>query len=177
MNHEYLSGVLITESKTDPVDGHEFSEGERMRHSRLGIITELAELIDVYKKHIYYGKPLDIVHVAEECGDLFWYLGLGFNVCDIIAANPEMDLLPSDNVVGILEIAMHSVTDTTADFELRLHFVYRSVLTVVRLLGLDYQEILDKNLAKLRKRYGDSFDADRAINRNLEAEREVLKDA
>ena len=170
MKNDYLSGVLITESKVDPVDGHEFTEGERLRHSRLGVITELGELIDIWKKHIYYGKDISETHLIEEVGDLFWYVGLGFNVYGIIAANPEMDLINAPNAVVVLEKAMFVVTDDSIDFEDRLQFVYRAAVTVVRMQGLDYDAILDKNLTKLRKRYGDSFDADRAINRDTAAE-------
>jgi NTP pyrophosphatase (non-canonical NTP hydrolase) len=175
MEADYLNGVLITESKVDPVDGHEFSEEERLLHSRLGVITELGELIDIYKKHIYYGKPLDLVHVGEEIGDCFWYIGLGFNVCGIIAANPKQDVpVHGTDMVAMLELGMHIFTNPEIAYEDRLQYIFKTMLIIIKVTGLDYQEILDKNLAKLRKRYGDSFDADRAINRNLEAEREVL---
>lgn len=177
MEADYLNGVLITESKENPESGLPFSEGERMRHSRMGIITELGELIDIYKKHIYYGKPLDEAHIIEEYGDAFWYVGLGFNVCEIIAANPDMDLIPIDCEAILLETAMHIVTDGTADYEDRLQFVYRALVTCIKLSGLDYQSILDKNLVKLRKRYGDSFDADRAVNRNTAAEYAAMKES
>ena len=30
--------------------------------------------MDQLKKHIFYGKELDLTNITEECGDLFWYL-------------------------------------------------------------------------------------------------------
>ena len=42
-------------------------------HGAIGICTEGGELLDAYKKHIYYGKPLDESNVLEEVGDIFWY--------------------------------------------------------------------------------------------------------
>jgi hypothetical protein len=36
-------------------------------------------------------------------------------------------------------------------------------------------DILDKNIQKLRARYGDKFSSDRAINRDLETERTILE--
>lgn len=42
-------------------------------------------------------------------------------------------------------------------------------------LDLDPHEILDINIAKLRRRYPDKFTKDRALNRDLVAEREILE--
>jgi NTP pyrophosphatase (non-canonical NTP hydrolase) len=36
-------------------------------------------------------------------------------------------------------------------------------------------EALERNIAKLRARYGDKFDADKALNRDLAAERKALE--
>lgn len=38
-----------------------------------GMMTELGELVDSYKKHYAYGKELDMVNVMEEMGDIMWY--------------------------------------------------------------------------------------------------------
>jgi len=48
----------------------------RLEHALKGIVTEAGELMDQLKKHIVYGKELDLVNLAEECGDVFWYLAL-----------------------------------------------------------------------------------------------------
>lgn len=176
MQAEYLNGVLITESKVDPVDSSTFNKVMRLQHSRMGIITELGELIDIYKKATYYGKEIKTPHVIEELGDLFWYVGLGFNVLGIIAANPEMKPIANDSVLSTLEVAMHTVTNREMEYEDRLHFVYRAAITVVRMQGLNYQEILDKNFIKLRARYGESFDADHAVNRNTAAEQAAVQE-
>lgn len=51
----------------------------RLLHCALGLSTEAGEFNDVIKKHIFYGKELDIVNLKEEAGDLLWYLCL---LCD-----------------------------------------------------------------------------------------------
>jgi NTP pyrophosphatase (non-canonical NTP hydrolase) len=45
-------------------------------HAIMGVVTEAGELQDQLKKHLIYGKPLDIVNLKEEDGDLRWYLAL-----------------------------------------------------------------------------------------------------
>jgi NTP pyrophosphatase (non-canonical NTP hydrolase) len=49
-------------------------------HMLLGISTELGEIQDVFKKHIAYGKNLDLVNIKEEVGDLMWYVA---NFCTL----------------------------------------------------------------------------------------------
>lgn len=45
-------------------------------HGAIGLATESGEILDVMKKHIYYGKPIDTVNLAEEIGDVLWYVSL-----------------------------------------------------------------------------------------------------
>lgn len=52
----------------------------RILHAIIGLSTEVGELEDALKKHIFYGKELDEVNLMEECGDLFWYLAILHNV-------------------------------------------------------------------------------------------------
>lgn len=49
-------------------------------HMILGMQTESAEIADVYKKNIAYGKDLDLVNVKEEIGDLMFYI---VNLCTL----------------------------------------------------------------------------------------------
>ena len=43
-------------------------------HMAIGLATEAGELLDAYKKHIFYGRELDKRNVKEEIGDIIWYL-------------------------------------------------------------------------------------------------------
>lgn len=45
-----------------------------MIHAILGISGECGELLDAVKKHVIYGKPLDLENMREEMGDLHFYL-------------------------------------------------------------------------------------------------------
>jgi NTP pyrophosphatase (non-canonical NTP hydrolase) len=91
-------------------------------HCAIGASTEAGELLDAFKKHIYYKKELDVVNVGEEIADIQWYL---FNLC--------------------------------------------------RLLNLDMEQLLEANIAKLKARYGDKFSTERATNRDLDSERNILE--
>lgn len=45
----------------------------RLLHAAMGMATEAGEFLDQMKRHIYYGRPLDLVNVIEEVGDSTWY--------------------------------------------------------------------------------------------------------
>jgi len=60
------------------------SEQEDIQHMLFGMMTELGELVDSYKKHYAYGKPLDMVNVMEEMGDIMWYWA---GMCTITGIN------------------------------------------------------------------------------------------
>lgn len=51
----------------------------RLLHGTMGAATEAAEALDMMKKHIFYGKEIDLVNLKEEIGDLFWYAAI---LCD-----------------------------------------------------------------------------------------------
>ena len=42
-------------------------------------------------------------------------------------------------------------------------------------LDFDFNEVMEKNIEKLKARYGDKFSSERAITRNLEQERSTLE--
>jgi NTP pyrophosphatase (non-canonical NTP hydrolase) len=96
-------------------------------HAAIGISTEAAEVLDMLKKHIYYGKDLDLVNIEEELGDSNWYQSL----------------------------MIHSMR--------------------LKKYSTSWEQIWEKNIAKLEQRYGQKFCSDSAINRDLKAERTILE--
>lgn len=49
------------------------------------------------------------------------------------------------------------------------------IINLCTVLGFDLEKILDKNIAKLKTRYPNKFEADKALNRNLTSERSILE--
>ena len=96
-------------------------------HAAIGMSTESGEILDMVKKHIFYGADLDLVNLEEELGDSNFYQSL----------------------------AIHAA---------RMKDYYTS-----------WEQICDKNIEKLRARYGDKFSEDAALNRDLNKEREILE--
>ncbi len=49
-------------------------------HFILGMLTEIGELADPFKKNFAYGKDIDWINVKEELFDLIWYIA---NFCRV----------------------------------------------------------------------------------------------
>ena len=81
-------------------------------NSVMGLCGESGEAIDIVKKWLAQGHPLDREHLAKELGDVAWYLA-----------------------------------------------------ETAYILGYPLEEILQKNLEKLSKRYPDGFSPERSLAR------------
>lgn len=58
----------------------------------LGLAGESGEVVDLVKKHLFHGHPLDTEHLAKEVGDVAWYVavtayGLGYDLETIFRMN------------------------------------------------------------------------------------------
>lgn len=73
MDYENLSER--TEKKFP--EGKQLSQEQmELLHAAIGISTESGEILDAFKKHLIYDKELDMINVAEELGDIFWYCAI-----------------------------------------------------------------------------------------------------
>ena len=67
-------------------------KSDKMEEALFGLAGEVGELCDHYKKHMHQGHDLDYNHMAEEAGDVLWYLAeiadaLGLTLEDIARRN------------------------------------------------------------------------------------------
>ena len=58
----------------------------------LGLSGEIGEVADILKKHLFQGHNLDKSHMAEELGDVCWYLAItsnaiGYDLSEIMKMN------------------------------------------------------------------------------------------
>ena len=83
--NEYQKLAMTTLNK-------ELNERDVLINGVMGLCGESGEAIDIVKKHLAQGHELDKAHLAEELGDIAWYLAevdtvLGYDLEDILQAN------------------------------------------------------------------------------------------
>lgn len=148
-------------------------------HAKVGIVGEIGELCDAFKKHYVYGKPLDLVNLKEELGDTFWSLvflcslqgrklgnwGATWNApANREEAWPRHAILVMSHEAGAIAMyGRQSITLQAMLEQLCWHF------------DMSISDVLETNIAKLAARYGDKYSDYAALNRDLTAERAVLE--
>lgn len=70
----------------------ELSEKDVLINGVMGLCGESGEAIDLVKKHLAQGHPLDSEKLAKELGDIAWYLAetahaIGYSLEDILKMN------------------------------------------------------------------------------------------
>jgi len=181
---QYKNDAIRTESKIDEV-----IVNPTMLINVLALYISAGQMLDQVKKHIFYRKdynPDEFNHA---------WLTIRDAVEDIAGAPLSGDL--HEETFDIDPRVFHSIigiaTESTELCEALYDVLLRKgELDVVNLLeengdihwyqaimmdalGGDWEGIFNTNIEKLRARYPDKFTSDKAINRDLEAEREILE--
>ena len=138
--------------------------GDNLLHSALGMVTEIAELA---------GAP-DEANAHEEMGDVMWYVAVGcdhFGVTlkEAIEAAPESDRdglsIMGDYVNHVKRQVFYGKPVPSSQMVALLGEMAVGIQEAAEDFGFDFEEILEENIAKLRKRFPEKFTQDRAINR------------
>lgn len=91
--NEYQKEALRTEQpKNKPVYVVESASRRRLLNGLMGLNGEAGEAIEIFKKYLFQGHPLNREHLAMELGDVAWYLAvsadaLGYTLEDIFQMN------------------------------------------------------------------------------------------
>jgi NTP pyrophosphatase (non-canonical NTP hydrolase) len=168
-------------------------EGANERHMNLGVITEVGEALDIFKKSLAYKKPMDLVNLGEELADMAWYI---VNKCRfegiIIDDTFDEVLIETKELVDTKMFTQEGLpAELKAEAVLTLILVpycapvntlFSAPIIQLAMLshiaswfGLDFFQCLTNNIEKLKVRYPEKFTNETAQNRDLKAERIELE--
>ena len=175
---QFVTDSTRTESVIDSVHVN-----EQLLTGIVQCMIRLGNVLDQIKKHTFYDKPIDNtetqyhlaiaadtlntlkdLQVTEQKQTLPVNPRIFHGVLGIVTEGVElleaMDLYSSMDNVNVLE----EVGDV---------FWYCSILSDE--LGVPLEDIMDTVIAKLKQRFPDKFNTERAVTRELTAEREILE--
>jgi len=183
---------FVEYEKLAQVTNGKYSAERDIQHAAYGIVTEVGELFDAYKRHLFYGTELDLVNLMEEIGDVYWYVA-------IMARALELDLAELDNIeiekyLDTLNVTLkveHSLSSlicqadtlfsimatvsSPGELEEHLYRLVEELVCFATVHGLQPANCRKANIAKLQKRYPDKFSGEAAVNRDTALERRELE--
>ena len=161
------------------------SKEKNVLHMHMGIITEVGELADAYKKKFAYGKPLDLINVSEEWADVMWYIACLQHITDsftLLPLNPINataptweDLFRNDNEEMLVSVRAVNAFSYSLYGKRGFNYFLNFWMYVGDRLGIDKMQALTNNINKLHFRYKGKFDEYLAQNRDLDTERKILQ--
>ena len=148
-----------------------------------------ATLLDLYKKNIYYSKPIN---------EDKWFNAL--NKIHTMSHNLRQQQPNQGSKVDALDIdsrILHAIVGIATESGELMEAVHNKLSVQTPLdnvnlqeevgdlnwyeailideLGADWDEIRERNIAKLKARYPDKFSSESAINRDVKVERKILE--
>lgn len=195
----YIDNATRTESLI-----HSVEFGTVSLHALMGACIVSAELIDMAKKNIFYGKQID----ADKWSVFSTTLMMLGAMLDEMRTREHVlkddedglaalkDCLPNISLNNLNPRLLHAAIGLTTESAEILKAIssqfegagldainvaeeigdlewYKAI--ALDELGADEAQIRERNIAKLKARFPNKFEASRAINRDLDAERSILE--
>lgn len=153
-----------------------------LAHMVIGIHSEHNELMDAYDNN-------DINNINEERADIWWYL---VNYCTFRGYKLDniFNLLAKDMEEGV-EYKVEEYWSSKLQDLVKKYIAYNKPIDVDKEIEIltrlveslkfafdsreELEDVLEKNINKLKIRFPEGFTEEKALNRNLEAEKETLK--
>lgn len=159
-----------------------------LSHMVHGLNSEIKELIDCVGTQLKVASRVDLVNLEEELGDIYWYAANYTNIREIPLPE-ELDLqdLLEEQCLDHLIDSVGKLTDIVKRFVAynkdidrakeidAIYGVCQGLKLFEEAYGLDGNRIRSKNINKLIARYPEKFTEEKALNRDLDAERKELE--
>lgn len=182
MNYnEYMQIVIESEKGS-------LTKYPKVLHAIMGMNGEAGECVDILKKHIFQGHPLNKEHLLNELGDVCWYTMLLIMELDIYPEfifeydggltheDWDVDIKQDGGLGYILDLNKYCGLTVGIYKHYKNNLPKVAALTIIRrvvyslrmaanLFDLTLEDIFDINYEKIKKRYPDGFSTDMSVNR------------
>lgn len=155
------------------------TQRERLELCALGMVGEVGEVVERFKKQLYHGKEEDDAKLVAELGDVLWYIACGRAVWTEFAGREEFiapwmfgheDIhwslrgIAEPNIVALrLASAVARAADAmavTREYMVVGHLLSVAFLAWKRLvfeLDMRPRDVAERNIEKLRARWPEQF--------------------
>lgn len=164
-------------------------------HGVFGIAGEISEIHEAFDDVFYDDRHVDLVNLQEEMGDICWYIA---NLSNALGYTPSWEYYPNkgdgkpDYASFLIKVnklskisgkmvdsckrkVYYGVEIDEESFKTHIDSIIKVVCQACENLTTTLENVQEKNVNKLRERYGDKFSEKSATERNLDKEREILE--
>ena len=139
-------------------------------------------LVDTIKKALFYGKPYQapqrLINAAASMPEALAKKGFNFNAVPVDIQHSVLGIFSEAaelmQAVGVAAVDGEELDLVNLDEEMGDLLWYLAIYCQAR--ETTFENLMAKNIAKLRTRFPDRFTTGEALNRDLDAEREALTD-
>lgn len=179
---QYVQDAIRTESRIESIQ----TDTVELLHIMRAYVA-VGNMLDDMKKNIFYGKAVNPQKWRQNKLDAIQHLADCSQLSTIPTDKLDVDSRLFHAIIGMatesteLVEAIIKAVDTNADIdhvnvqeELGDLNWYQAI--AVDASNADWDKILETNISKLKHRYPEKFTSDKAINRDLDTERQILED-
>jgi NTP pyrophosphatase (non-canonical NTP hydrolase) len=163
---------------------------QKLLHAIIGSLTEVEEILENYQDDTLITDINKQGSLGEEVADALWYISILFRELNITENTTDLSEFKTDKpfstLLSFIKVSLKFLDllkkkiyygkeinlETMKDLSLKM---FNLILIYSNHHGANFEQILDKNIAKLKARYGDKFSSEKAINRDLETEKNILE--
>lgn len=158
------------------------------KHAILGLIDELGELASCLKKFIGYNKTLDYDNLAEEIGDMSYFIArLMDQNMDYSSLENIEKIINTHSIKGNEDSIYNLIMKLNSNIYLLNDIFYFNTLNNNNIFNLmimnlcflsqhthlNYKQILKANIDKLKERFPNKFDYNLVDEENRNREKEI----
>lgn len=128
----------------------------------LGLIGEFGELVDCVKK-IKYHNHKDYENLKKEFGDFLWYFVVYCNMQKLNICRCEYE--KKRDWITEIKYIHHVIDNLLSDRKVDVNGIFSSFISLIEYFEFNIDEILEKNIDKLKLRYLEKYNDYDSINR------------
>ena len=150
------------------------TDGEELLDNfAMGLVGEAGELFEIFKKHWYHGKKLDLNKLKEELGGVLWYIAGVYTVFGRGMDNDDAQAMFHIDTKTALSYMLRKVTSSYTDLfyygvgityddiyfgSIELSKIVKTLTFVAENNGTTLNDVMEYNIAQLKERHPNGFD-------------------
>lgn len=147
---------------------------DKLMNGVMGMIGEAGEIMDIMKKREFQGMDEELARekIIDELGDVVWYvvefcrgarIDFAATVIDASCNSEQGAGQPEPSIFRLCaSVSKIPFLRGALEYKIQITEVMTIIIGICHRVDVELMTIMKRNIAKLRQRYGEKFDADKS---------------